>query len=342
MTVSNKESLDCGEGKQRKPSPFVLKEPLNGKYVVIITLVVAFFFSYYFFLNPPRNFPKDKMMRIQNGDTARAVAESFGKEKIVRYPFVLINILLLSGQGKNIIAGDYFFSEPIGAFKVAQRIVTGEFDLTPIRVTIPEGMASFEMVKLFGNSFYYFDEKKFLKLAEEKEGYLFPDTYFIFPNATTEEIVGQLSGTFNAKISKYEQKIKTSGKNIKDIIIMASIIEREAKKPEDKNLVSGILWKRFYIKMPLQVDAPFAYISDKNTYELTEDDLKQDSPYNTYKHLGLPPGPISTPGIESILAAISPKQSQYLYYLSDRSGNMHYAATFEEHKRNKILYVNSL
>ena len=122
-------------------------------------------------------------------------------------------------------------------------------------------------------------------------------------------------------------------------LLVEFIIEREAKKPEDKNLVSGILWKRFYIKMPLQVDAPFAYISNKNTYELTEDDLRQDSPYNTYRYLGLPPGPISNPGIESILAAISPKQSQYLYYLSDRSGNMHYAVTFEEHKRNKTLYI---
>ena len=92
--------------------------------------------------------------------------------------------------------------------------------------------------------------------------------------------------------------------------------------------------------MPLQVDAVFPYINGKNTYTLTLDDLKIDSPYNTYKYKGLPVGPIANPGIEAIKAAVTPEESPYLYYLSDRNGNMYYAENFEEHKKNKRLYLN--
>ena len=121
---------------------------------------------------------------------------------------------------------------------------------------------------------------------------------------------------------------------------MASILEKEARKREDREIISGILWKRIEIGMALQVDAPFVYYNGKGTYNLTTKDLKTDSPYNTYTRKGLPVGPIGNPGIDSILAAIYPKSSPYLFYLSDRDGNIYYSANFEKHKKNKILYIN--
>ena len=120
---------------------------------------------------------------------------------------------------------------------------------------------------------------------------------------------------------------------------MASIIEREAITPEARRIVSGILWKRIKMGMPLQVDATFAYVNGKNTYELTAEDLHIDSKYNTYEYKGLPPGPICNPGLDSIIATIEPTATPYLYYLSEKNGTMHYAKTFEEHKMNKVKYM---
>lgn len=313
---------------------------LPQKHIILTGTIIVLVVLYYFFASAPNGFPSGKTIHVGKGSSATTIAEILGSKNVIRSPFFLKTILLFSGQTKDVVAGDYLFSKPIGIFTVALRITTGGFDLTPVRITIPEGFTILEISKLFGNNFYNFDRENFLKLTEKKEGYLFPDTYFIFPNATNEEIIKIMEDNFNKKLKEHENEIISSGKKLSDIIIMASIIERETKKPEDEKIVSGILWKRLLIKMPLQVDAPFAYISNKSTYELTASDLKQNSPYNTYNRLGFPPTAIGNPGIEAILAAAYPEQSPYLYYLSDRAGNMHYAVNFEEHKRNKERHIN--
>jgi len=148
-----------------------------------------------------------------------------------------------------------------------------------------------------------------------------------------------MENNFNVKISEIQDKIEKSKKSLKDVIIMASILEKEGNSFESNKIIAGILWKRIEIGMPLQVDAVFPYIIGKNTYELTLEDLKVDSKYNTYLHKGLPPGPISNPGIYSILATLEPIKTDNLYYLSDKNGTMHYATNFEQHKKNKELYL---
>jgi len=120
---------------------------------------------------------------------------------------------------------------------------------------------------------------------------------------------------------------------------MASIIEKESLNGDERQIVSGILWKRISLGMPLQVDATFLYINGKASAELTKDDLNIDSPYNTYRNKGLPPGPINNPGLDAIVAALYPKDSPYLYYLHDKKGKVHYAKTFNEHVANKRKYL---
>lgn len=120
---------------------------------------------------------------------------------------------------------------------------------------------------------------------------------------------------------------------------MASLIEREAKTDEDRKTIAGILWNRIDLKMPLQVDAVFGYIKGIDTYHPTSEDLSIESPYNTYLHAGLPPTPISNPGLESLHAAATPTKTDYLYYLTGKDGVMHYAKTFEEHKANRAKYL---
>ena len=120
---------------------------------------------------------------------------------------------------------------------------------------------------------------------------------------------------------------------------MASIIEKEARTMETRQIIAGILWKRLELGMPLQVDVSFKYINGKTTKNLTLADLKIDSPYNSYLYKGLPPTPISNPGLDAIKAAISPTKTDYLYFLSDRKGLMHYAKTYQQHLQNKELYL---
>ena len=120
---------------------------------------------------------------------------------------------------------------------------------------------------------------------------------------------------------------------------MASILEKEAYLTEDKKIIADILWRRLKEEMPLQVDAALQYITDRNTFELTKDDLKIDSPYNTYRYKGLPPTPISNPGLDSIKAAIFVEPNSYWYYLSDKNGKLYYSETFKEHKLKKAEYL---
>jgi UPF0755 protein len=146
---------------------------------------------------------------------------------------------------------------------------------------------------------------------------------------------------FARQIKPYEEDILKFKKPLDEVVTMASIIEEEANGSlESKRVVSGILWKRISLKMPLQVDSPFVYYNGKNSYTLTKDDLAKDQPYNTYINKGLTPTAITNPGIDSIRAAITPTQTQYLYFLSDKKGGMHYAKTFDEHKQNRELYLN--
>ena len=156
---------------------------------------------------------------------------------------------------------------------------------------------------------------------------------------SAETVIAVLERNFNKKISEIESLVQMFKKPLKDVVIMASILEAEGRIMETRRIISGILWKRLSIGMPLQVDVTIHYIkNDKNT-ALSLDDLKIDSPYNTYIHKGLPPTPINNPGLETILAAVTPIKSKYLYFLVDKNGIMHYAITHDEHVVNKEKYL---
>ncbi|MFA5838382.1 MAG: endolytic transglycosylase MltG [Candidatus Paceibacterota bacterium] len=303
----------------------------------VILLLCAF---YFFFFSAPFNFPVGSVIRIDRGLSLDEISKLLYKENVIKSPFWFKAIItVIDGQG-GADAGDYFFSKKRGLINVSTRISNSEYGLIPISITIPEGATSFEISEILRKNISNFDSEKFLKIAVPLEGYLFPDTYFFLPNITPENVIETIKNNFVKKISTIYGEIEKFDKPLEDIIIMASIIEEEARNFETRKIVSGILWERIKIDMPLQVDAVFPYIIGKNTYELTLNDLSHDSPYNTYKYKGLPFGPISNPGLDSIKATISPTKTNYLYYLSDRGGNMHYAKTFSEHKINKLKYIN--
>jgi UPF0755 protein len=145
---------------------------------------------------------------------------------------------------------------------------------------------------------------------------------------------------FYHRIEPLEGLIADFGKPLDEVLTMASLLEKEARTPVSRRTIAGILWNRIDANMPLQVDAVFGYIKKGDIYSPKFSDLKVDSPYNTYKYKGLPPGPIANPSLASIRAAVTPIESSYLFYLSDRGGRMHYSTAYSQHLRYKRMYLN--
>lgn len=208
-----------------------------------------------------------------------------------------------------------------------------------VRVTIPEGY-NVRQIGVLLESAGLFNSEDFLKLAEGEEGYLFPDTYEFYKSTTPDNVIKKMKENFSGKVlSKIEKDLKEKNMKLRDIIIMSSILEEEAASEKDWKIISGILWKRIDAKMPIQVDATLTYITGKPSVGLTDRDLALESPYNTYRNLGLPAGAISNPGFGAINAALNPEKTPYWYYLSGNDGEIHYAKTFAEHKLNKNKYL---
>jgi len=291
------------------------------------------------FLKAPSDFPEEALFTVTSGQNLSEISKELQEQNIVKSAFWFRNTVIFLKGESGIKAGDYFFESPKNSYTVAKRMISGTLNLYPLKITIHEGLNVFEIADLLESQLPKFDKGEFLKLAKEKEGYLFPDTYFIAPNTKAESVIAIMESNFWRKIDGLSEKIQSNGKTLEEIISLASIIETEARDAESRRVISGILWKRLKIGMPLQVDVTFKYVNGKNTYQLSPEDLKIDSPYNTYLYKGLPPTPIANPGFDSILAATEPKETGYLYFLSDKKGNMYYAESHDEHIKNKRLYL---
>lgn len=264
------------------------------------------------------------------------ISTDLKKQGFIRSKTVFNSLVILKAGDGRIVSGEYLFSKPITFFDLIERLTTGDYGIDVKQIRIPEGVTILEMGRLLESSLSNFDKEAFYQLAEGKEGYLFPDTYLFPENLKAHQVLEILENTFK---DKTKDLTKQSSISLEEIVIMASIIEKEADA-ESKQEVSNILWHRMSIDMPLQVDATFVYSIGKGTFDLHVDDLAdEDNLYNTYVRKGLPPTPISNPSLEALEAAANPESTDYLYFLTGRDGNMYYAETFEEHKLNKQKYL---
>src|SRR3989344_1825948 len=326
--------------EQKGKSPFLLPLETTRRFpkvpIVLGLVVVALAI---FFVTPPADFPAGKQITVESGASLGQVSLFLKEEQFIRSRLMFEFCMITIRGERNVVAGDYLFKQPLGASRIASRIARGISGVPAVKVTIPEGMSNARTADVLAKALPKFDTKIFATNAQELEGYLFPETYFFSPAATAEDVIKMMNAQFKQKTEPLKSSIEKSGHPLDEIVNMASILEKEAKTPEDQALVSGILWKRIKIGMPLQVDAPFYYLLGKESSELTQSDLALKSGYNTYKNKGLPVGPIGNPGLVAIQAAIMPATSPYLYYLSDKDDIMHYAKTFEEHKANKAKYL---
>src|SRR3989344_2971843 len=333
MTEEPPFSLEKSELSEK--SVYSLKAKFSRpRAVFFVTLL--FFIFYFVFLRIPNQFPAGAIISVEEGLTLSQVSELLEEKSVVNSAMFFTLFFKFFTGGEKVISGDYFFNSPRTVFSIANRLTKGNYGLKAVKAIIPEGTSIAEMGLTLEKLFPEFNRERFLSLASEEEGYLFPDTYLFPSNVKEEQVVSDLRKNFDKKISTISGDVIRFGKNLKDVITMASLLEEEARTTDTRRKISGILWKRLEAGMPLQVDATFLYINGKNTFQLTTEDLSIDSPYNTYKYRGLPPGPITNPGLDSILAAINPVETPYFFYLSDSEGVMHYAETHEGHVANRI------
>jgi len=247
------------------------------------------------------------------------------------------------GIERNIQAGDFLLSPTLSSRELAELLTHGAID---VWVTLPEGLRIEEqaelieqVLKLGSAENYNFNRNQFIDQAVE--GYMFPDTYLIPKDGTAAQIIEKLRSTFKSKIEEDILNQFKSDFSKEDIIILASLVEREARSDEQRKIIAGILLNRLNNGIALQVDATVQYAkgydSANDTWwpQITQDDyINVDSAYNTYQIQGLPPAPIASPGISAIKAVLDPKDTNYLYYLHDSKGEAHYAETLEGHNQN--------
>ncbi len=281
---------------------------------------------------------------VNQGEGINSIAQRLEAQKLIRNRFVFIFEVRRLGLGPKIQAGDFRLYKSASPAQIAQELTSGTLD---VWVTIIEGLRADEIAEILKDKLPTYENSWVLQLRKN-EGYLFPDTYLIPKDADINLVLNIFKQNFDKKITSLTIDTAKNGLSFKDSIILASIVEREARSYEVKEQVAGILLKRLNIGMKLDTDATVQYAlgfqpEQKSWWKkgLTFADLEIRSPYNTYRNAGLPPTPISSPGISSIQAVFNANpQTPYLYYLHDNLGNSYYAKTLEEHNSNKTKYLN--
>lgn len=300
----------------------------------IVVLAISVFFA------SPANFPTGEIIEIEKGSSLMQVSEDLKEKGIIKFPRALDAFVIIFGGDKSIVAGEYSFERPLSVFEVAHRIINGIHGIDSVRITIPEGATLEDVAEIMAERLINFNQEEFYTITNGLEGYLYPDTYIFFETTKTADAVDKMLANFDTKIEPILEDIEKSGKTLADIVNMGSIIQKEAYNIYlEQQTISGILWKRIDKKMRLQVDATLKYVTGRGSAQLTRADLAMEHDYNTYRNYGLPPGPIGSPSIKVMRAALYPVSSPYLFYLHSNSGQVYYAVDHDGHVRNKNNYL---
>lgn len=287
-----------------------------------------------------------KNFLISKGLSAGAIGSKLENAGLIKSALAFKIYTQFTGTSGRIVAGEFRLTPSFNLFQTVNQLISGPVE---IWVTVPEGLRREEIAARFAKGLDRDQSfiSDFLEASKDDEGTLFPDTYLFPKEASASAIVNKMTRTFAAKTNSLGV---STGLNYQERIVLASIIERETKTDEERPVVAGILINRLDAGMALQVDASVQYavatsrcklqVSGCSWWEpLTKEDLKINSPYNTYKFPGLPPGAISNPGLSSIEAAFNPSETEFWYYIHDSKGQIHYAKTLEEQNANVVKYL---
>ncbi|MBI2410302.1 MAG: endolytic transglycosylase MltG [Candidatus Kerfeldbacteria bacterium] len=295
-------------------------------------------------------------IQITSGSSVSMISHDLQAAHIIRSPLAFRMYAMLSGKSQQLQAGVYEVSDHQSVRDLVDLIAAGKVIDTQVKVTVVEGKTAADIEEKLSQSFLFVDNfDEIIEAGDTEgsssiifqgkpkkasfEGYLFPETYKFFPNATSHDIVWKMINTLDEKITdEMRTQIAQSDLSFYEILTLASIIEKEVRTPEERRVVAGIFLQRLADNYPLESDATVNYVTHKGTTRPSHDDLLVESLYNTYTHAGLPPGPICNPGWSAITAVLDPVESDYYFFLTTPDGIAVFSKTYEEHLQNKAKY----
>lgn len=316
----------------------------NGKVIsaalITVTLFVAIFLN--FGIQAPVRASDYKTFEVKSGESFEEIISRLKEAGFIKSKPITKIYSFLTGSAHRLKPGIYELSPHLSGDEIISRLIKGT---DQIEVLIPEGSSVYDIDLILSDA-KIIKKGDLVRYSEKSplEGYLFPDTYKFFLGSDLERVVESFKANFDSNLGK----ILENQTNPQDILILASIIEKEIPDFEDRKIVAGLLKKRLQIDMPLQVDASLCYAKrlknpeNPKCHPFGPLDMKIDSPYNTYQYKGLPPGPISSPGVSAVRAVIEAKDSPYLFYISDPATKKTiFAENLEDHNRNIFVYLKN-
>lgn len=311
--------------------------------MVLTWIVIGLF--YYQGSRPASEDTQSRIFEVQPGTTLKQVARELSQQGLIKSPSAFQAIAYIQTKQKQVMVGEFSLSPSMLPSEILLRITSGK--TVPHPITIPEGYRITEIAELL-QSEGLADAKNFINHTQDKnliqslgisaenlEGYLFPETYHFSKFTPEIKIVRKMASTFKEQVFKPHilKSAKNSSLSWHEIITLASLIEKETGLDSERKIISSVFHNRLRKNMRLQTDPTVIYAIEKFDGNIRKRDLKIDSPYNTYRHKGLPPGPIANPGLKSIVAAISPIESNHLYFVSRQDGSHHFSSTLTEHNQ---------
>lgn len=317
----------------------------------LVFFIAGFFWWKWATLPVSPKMAKSQIFVVKKGENLTSVANRLDQEGLIKSSLAFKVLVLTQGLSGKIQAGDFRLQPSLSTPEIAYVLTHGTLD---IWLTFPEGWRKEEFGRRLVANLEDFSYPQFSDLTRDLEGYLFPDTYLIPKEASPSAVIKIFTNNFERNFSlDLELATKEKGLSKEQVVILASIVERESRAEKDRPIIAGILLKRWRKNWPLQADATIQYSigsercnktfipEEKCNYwePVGKADLKINTLYNTYKYKGLPLTPICNPGLSSIKAVIYPQESELWFYLSDKEGKIHYAKTAEEHEENIEKYL---
>ena len=285
---------------------------------------------------------QDAIIQIETGADFSEIGNQLEEEGWIRSSLMWQLAGVLTRKSNTYFAGTYQFTTGMGLLSILDDIHQGNQYMEQIRLTIPEG-STIEQIASYVENTGLMSAEDFLKVVKSipregassqvlypLEGYLFPETYFLHTGMSTEEIIEMLQNQFERVLADIEIP-EDFAYSQEELIILASIVEKESQDPDEIALVAGVFLNRLEIEMALQSCATVNYILKQDKLILSEEDITVDSPFNTYMYNGLPPGPVGNPGKAAIEAVLHPEKSEYYYFVAGPDGTHHFSETYEEH-----------
>ena len=293
---------------------------------------------------PPTSSEEVVNFDVPTGSSSQTIAKRLVAEKLIRSEHAFRLLVRYRGTGRHLQAGTYVLRRNMALWDVLNEFEKGQ--VTLIRWTVPEGLTVSTIAELWktsglGTTQAFQEASESPRLLERYgladktvEGYLFPNTYKLAKGTSAEKVVEMMLDEFKQRwTDSFDEEARNLGRTRHEIVTLASIIEKEAQSKSERPRISSVFHNRLRRKWRLQADPTVLYALGNPERLLTKGDLSVDSPYNTYMHKGLPPGPIANPGIDSIIAALRPEKTDYLYFVAIGEGKHHFSKTLSEHNR---------